>query len=312
MKLDITLGPFVNDPLRSVQLGVLAEKLGFNGVWITHDPLWENSWVVCGGLASNTERIEVGPGIVNPYSSTVVEIAMGSSTLQNMSRGRANLGVGPGSKKMLEESGLGHRDLLQTLDSTIDYLKRELNPETSTLRVKPVREVPVFVGCQSPRLLERIGRWKVGGLILLTPPGYAGVALKHISRGYGGPLDEQFRSKQIASILCAVDKDENEARKNFAKFIVHILKYLAPGQLEYLSIDRKTIAEAEKSYAEGGWEALPSRIYELGAVGVEDVIRKTEALEKVGFTRVKIGSPLGGDLEKALELLASDVLPHFR
>ncbi|MEM4716981.1 MAG: hypothetical protein QW777_06750, partial [Candidatus Caldarchaeum sp.] len=61
-----------------------------------------------------------------------------------------------------------------------------------------------------------------------------------------------------------------------------------------------------------GWEALPSRIYELGAVGVEDVIRKIEALEKVGFTRIKIGSPLGRDLEKTLELLASDVLPHFR
>lgn len=78
-----------------------------------------------------------------------------------------------------------------------------------------------------------------------------------------------------------------------------------------MSIDQKTVADVEYLYSEQGWEALPSKIYELGAVGVEDSIRKIEALRKIGFTRVKISSPLGSDLESSMRLLASDVLPHF-
>lgn len=162
MKIDIILGPFVNDPLRAVYLGVLAAKNGFNAIWVTHDPLWENSWMICGAIVSNTMIVEIGPGIVNPYSSSVVEIATGASNVQNLSRGRANLVIGVGFTKMLEERGLSHKDVLKILDVAIDYLRNELNPVTSDLKVKPHQIVLLFNGCQSPKLLERIGKWRVG------------------------------------------------------------------------------------------------------------------------------------------------------
>ncbi|MEM4494620.1 MAG: LLM class flavin-dependent oxidoreductase [Candidatus Caldarchaeum sp.] len=312
LKFDLTVGPFLECPKNAVELSIYSEKLGFNGVWVTHDPLWENSWVIAGGIAANTSKIQVGPGIVNPFSSTKVEIAMGAATLQNLSNGRAVLGFGPGSRKMLEESGLRHVNLLQTLDESVTYLKEVLNPATSPLKSKPVKPVEIYIGCQSPTMLRRIGKWRVGGLMLLTPPSFGEDALRYVKEGYSGQIPSDFPGNQIASILCSIDTDENNARKSFAKFIIHILRYLAEVQLRKISLDYDDVVLLEQIYREEGWEALPEKIYSLGAVGVEGLIKTVENLHSLGFTRFKIGSPLGPEPRNAVKLIAEKVLSYFR
>ncbi len=312
LKFDLTVGPFLGGPKHAVELGVYSEKLGFNGVWVTHDPLWENSWVIAGGIAANTTKIQVGPGIVNPFSSTKVEIAMGAATLQNLSHGRAVLGFGPGSRKMLEESGLGHVNLLRTLDESVIYLKEALNPATSQLKSKPVKPVEIYIGCQSPNMIRRIGKWRVGGLVLLTPPSFGEDALKYVRESYEGQPPPDFPENQIASILCSIDTDETNARKSFAKFIIHILKYLSEAQLRKISLEYGEVVLLERVYREEGWEALPEKIYSLGAVGVEGLIKTVENLRNVGYTRFKIGSPLGPDVQKAVKLISEKVISYFR
>ena len=64
---------------------------------------WDNTWVVCGAIAGSTVRIRVGPGIVNPYSCSMPEIAMGAASLDNLSNGRCVLGIGSGAKHLLLE-----------------------------------------------------------------------------------------------------------------------------------------------------------------------------------------------------------------
>lgn len=312
LKFDLTVGPFLECPKNAVELSIYSEKLGFNGVWVTHDPLWENSWVIAGGIAANTSRIQVGPGIVNPFSSTKVEIAMGAATLQNLSNGRAVLGFGPGSRKMLEESGLRHVNLLQTLDESVTYLKKALNPATSPLKSKPVKPVEIYIGCQSPNMIRRIGKWRVGGLVLLTPPSFGEDALQYVKEGYEGQPPPDFPENQIASILCSIDIDETNARKSFAKFIIHILRYLSEAQLRKISLDYSEVVSLERLYREEGWEALPEKIYSLGAVGVESLIKTVERLRDIGYTRFKIGSPLGSDAQNAVKLIAEKVINYFR
>ncbi len=83
-------------PLEICHLAVKAEKLGFNAVWMAHDLLSDNAWVICGAIANSTSKIMVGPGIVNPYSCSLPEIAMAAASLDNLSKGRCLLGIGPG------------------------------------------------------------------------------------------------------------------------------------------------------------------------------------------------------------------------
>ncbi|MDW8063599.1 MAG: LLM class flavin-dependent oxidoreductase [Candidatus Caldarchaeum sp.] len=312
MKFGLTFGPFIKNPYNAVELAIRTDRLGYDAAWVTHDPLWENSWVVSGAIGYATKNIKVGPAIVNPYSSSLVEIAMGAFTLNNLTNGRAVLGFGPGSKKMLEEAGFSHVELLTTMDKAVEYLKKALNPSTSNLRIKSVSRIPLFIGCQSPKLLQRVGKWQVGALILLTPPSYGVEALKHVWEGAQKAKTQPDLENIVASVLCSVSKDEQLARKAFASFIMHILDYLSTSQLDFNGLTRSEILSLKDKYSQEGWEGLPEKVYELGAIGVEGLMKTLETLRGAGYRQVKIGSPLGHDIHESVSLIASHILPHFK
>ncbi len=312
MKFDITFGPFTGDPRQITELAILAERLGYSTAWITHDPLWDNSWIICCSIGYATNTLKIGPAIVNPYSSSLVEIAMAATTLNNLTGGRALLGFGPGSKKMLGESGLQHVNLLSTMDQSIKYLKKALSPSTSNLKQKTSTPIPIYFGCQSPKLLERVGMWGVGGLILLTPPSYGAEALRLIRRGAVEAGHQNTEGEIIASILCSINRDEQEARKAFASFIIHIMEHLSPHQLSTLQLGPAEIESLKKKYSEEGWEALPEKIFKLGAVGLEGYYKTVEMLQTYGYNRVKVGTPLGPDKREAINLFAEEIIPNFK
>jgi len=298
-------------PSEICRLAVRAEKLGFNAVWMAHDLLWDNAWVICGAVANSTSRIGVGPGIVNPYSCSLPEIAMAAGSLDNLSNGRCVLGVGPGAKRLLLDGNIEQTQVMRKLEQTIDYLKKTLKPNSEILRINLNRTVPLHVGCQSPRLLEHIGRWGVGALPLLTPPSYASKAFASMKKGAEEAGMELRRQELVASIFVSLARDENDAARTFADFITSILKHLSPYQLEELRISANEVSEIVGRYPEEGWEMLPSKIFQLGAVGVENCIKALDEVAHAGFTRAKIGSPLGPEKEVAMEIFAKDVAQHF-
>src|SRR5713226_1983108 len=71
-----------------VELARAAERAGFAQFWVSHDLFLRHVWVILAAVAQATERIEIGSGIVNPYSANLAEIAMGAATLDELSQGR--------------------------------------------------------------------------------------------------------------------------------------------------------------------------------------------------------------------------------
>src|SRR3989442_3271857 len=193
MLFDVSFTSASGAPGQVCELASLSEKIGFHSVWMAHDLLWDNAWVVCGAIARSTTRIFVGPGIVNPYSSTPSEIAMAAATLDNISGGRCILGIGPGARLMLQEGGIEQTHVIRTLGKAIGYLKDTLSPDSTSLHVPTSHRIPIYVGCQSPKLLEHVGMWQVGALPLPTPPSHACNAIPAIKTAYqratGGGAD---------------------------------------------------------------------------------------------------------------------------
>jgi 5,10-methylenetetrahydromethanopterin reductase len=299
-------------PSEICRLAVKAEALGFNAVWMAHDLLWDNAWVICGAIANSTSRVKVGPGIVNPYSCSLPEIAMAAASLDNLSNGRCMLGIGPGARRLLLDGNIRQTQVIGRLGEAVRYLKETLRPGAGILKIDMERAIPIYVGGQSPRLLEHIGRWGVGALPLLTPPSYASKAFALMKRGAEETGIELKKRDLVASLLVSLAKDENKAMKTFADFITSILRHLSPHQLHELQMSREDVAEVVRRYSEKGWETLPSKVYELGAVGVENCIKAFEEVADAEFTRAKFGGPLGPDREIALEIFAKDVVPHFK
>lgn len=83
-------------------LGIRAEELGYDGVWLGE--LWRSSSVVhLTNIAAQTENIDIGTAILNVFSRTPAVLAMTASSLDTVSGGRFRLGVGTSTQKAIED-----------------------------------------------------------------------------------------------------------------------------------------------------------------------------------------------------------------
>ncbi len=173
----------VEDPREVLDLGSLAEKLGFDSVWVM-DHLFNVGFVrdrlddrpyyhplgILSALSSMTERITLGTSVmVLPYHNPV-ELAKYVATLDQLSRGRVILGVGAGALAAeFEALGIPMSQRRVLTDESIEIM-RELwtNEEASfesdrwsfsgvKFSPKPFQPsgVPIWVGGSSPGARRR-------------------------------------------------------------------------------------------------------------------------------------------------------------
>lgn len=145
-----------------------AEALGYSFVWANDDRLQKDPFGVLAAIALATERVQLGPGVTNPYSRHPALVAASIATLDELSDGRAVLGLGAG--------GTNHRTLgveraapVATLRETIRLVRGLLGGKTVTIEGRIVArdavldfeprraEVPIYLGARGPRMLELAG-----------------------------------------------------------------------------------------------------------------------------------------------------------
>ena len=105
MQFDLSLSPFDISVSDLVHAARVAETEGFDGVW-TYDHVSGvaargesvlDPWVVLSAIAVATERIRLGPLVLNATARHPAHIAVAAATLQELSGGRLNLGMGAGA-----------------------------------------------------------------------------------------------------------------------------------------------------------------------------------------------------------------------
>jgi 5,10-methylenetetrahydromethanopterin reductase len=104
-----------------VDLGRLADELGYSRCWVYDEGLaTRDVYVTLAAIAAGTSRIELGPGITNPYTRHVGQTAAAVATLDEMSGGRAFLGIGAGGSLTLDPLGIARRAPLQAVCESIE------------------------------------------------------------------------------------------------------------------------------------------------------------------------------------------------
>ena len=85
-----------------VSLAVLAESLGYDRCWVYDEGLaTRDVYVTMTAIAVATSRIEIGPGITNAYTRHPATTAAAIASVDELSGGRAFLGVGAGGSLTL-------------------------------------------------------------------------------------------------------------------------------------------------------------------------------------------------------------------
>src|SRR6266516_5900729 len=82
---------------RLVEMTKLAEDSGFEYAWIWDSHvLWQDIYPIFALQATNTKRIRLGPCVTNPATRDVTVTASALATLNEISGGRMDCGIGRG------------------------------------------------------------------------------------------------------------------------------------------------------------------------------------------------------------------------
>jgi probable F420-dependent oxidoreductase len=172
---------------RSLQSAIdrvkLAESLGYESVYVTHIAGRE-SLTVLTAYALATERIRVGSGVVPIYTRTPATMAQTAATVDELSGGRLNLGLGVSHRPVVE----GWHG--QTIDRPVAEMREYVAIVRAILRgedpsqgekwrtgfhlvgLDPRPDLPIYIAALSPAMLRLAGEVADGVVLWLCNPNY--------------------------------------------------------------------------------------------------------------------------------------------
>ena len=160
MKFGVTMFP---NSLADVASGArLAEEMGFDYVGIADSQsLARELYVTLGVVAASTERVMLGPTVSNPVTRHPAVAASAIASINELSKGRAFLGLGSGDSAVLN---LGLRPArLAELHHYIQSVREMLAGETAEYRGDRAHvrwsstAIPVAMSAEGPRTLAMAG-----------------------------------------------------------------------------------------------------------------------------------------------------------
>ena len=181
----------VDPPSVFVDLARAVEASGADHLFVADSSLHGRAvWPYLTLAATATERLRLGTGITHPLSRHPAVTANAAATLDEISGGRAVLGIGSGDRPLLE---LGLRPSpVETLEDAIRGIRALLEGQTVTgaglarasLLHPPERLVPIVVAASGPRTLRMAGRMADGVLMQVgTDPRCVEVAVREVIDG---------------------------------------------------------------------------------------------------------------------------------
>jgi 5,10-methylenetetrahydromethanopterin reductase len=201
-----------------------AERAGFATLWFAENPFGRGALPALTACALATERIRLGVGVFNPFNRHPTLIAMEMATLDELSDGRAVVGIGSGIK--VSQMGLpGHRRIAATRDA-IHIVKRLLHGELvsyagTMFSIQNVRldfslrrpAMPVFMAAMGEQALRLCGEVADGLMISnMAPRAFTRRAVEIAARAAtaGG---RSSHGETIQYVPCAIDESGAVARQ---------------------------------------------------------------------------------------------------
>lgn len=312
-----------------LRLVALAEEAGYSELWYTDIRLETDAYVNLGLAAHQTKRLLLGPGVSDPYSRHPVLLAASMATLDQVSGGRAQLGLGTGSA--LDKIGLVQDRPVRALREAIEIIRLLLSGEagkydgeifrvsTGKLNFTPVRpSIPIFVASHSRQTLKLSG--KIADGVLLANMGRREAIDSAIAIIHEGELEANKQSGSAAVHLrleACISDDERSALDAMRGRLATRLTNTYPkwDHLEELGIEAtqglKDAAAAKDSAAVAAQLSDDDVRSSTLAGSVEQVTAHLLSLMAPGITKVTI-RPLtfkGQPLESVITKFIGDVWP---
>jgi 5,10-methylenetetrahydromethanopterin reductase len=158
----------------NIRLGVLAEQLGFDTVWVADSPvLWRELWVNMTGIALATGRVRLGSAVTSGVTRHPSVTASAALSLGELTGGRLLLGLGNGDSS-LATSGSGRPQTIAEFRTTLAAFRALLAGNAAKVGTAEFRHawagdtrVPIYVAATGPRMLELAGEMADGVIMMV-------------------------------------------------------------------------------------------------------------------------------------------------
>lgn len=278
-----------------------VEALGFESAWTQEQVLGTMPQLspieTMTFAAACTDRLRLGCAVLVTTLHNPVHLAKSLSTLDQMSRGRLEIGVGTGGKgRMFAAFGVDPERFVGRFTEGLELMKqlwtrprvnfdgRFWQLEDASMEPKPFQKPhpPIWFGGSSPAALRRAVRHGNGFF------------------GAGSSPTEQF-AEQVRTVVTALAEQERDA----AEFPIAKRVYVAVDDSPARGRERMNAA-LERLYGRR------SATIESAAVAgtPDDCVRALREVEAAGAQRILL-SPMFDHVEQT-ERLAAEVLPRLR
>ena len=142
---------------------VRADSAGLDEVWVADEGVPREPVPVLCYAAARTQHIRLGVGITSPFLRHPGAIGSTLATLDELSNGRAMLGIGVGGGLSLDPFGLHVERPVAAVRDAIRIARGVIRREPCDgyeppQHAGPARDVPIFVGARGEQLLRLASR----------------------------------------------------------------------------------------------------------------------------------------------------------
>jgi 5,10-methylenetetrahydromethanopterin reductase len=315
----------------------LAEMSNYAKVWLADERFYREVYSCLAVFAANTSRVALGPCVTDPFTRHPALTAMAIATLDEISGGRAVLGIGAGVSGFAE-LGIERRkppramremiELVRALlgGGRVDFDGEVISFRDGRLSFKPVRaNIPIYVASNGP-----LGQRMAGSLadaVIMEACGSVDEAralraevLRGVERAGRGPNEV----KLIARLNACVAVDGRTARDTLRP---HVARLLGRGSLKLATTEQQALTLpatavagiGDAPYADGVKPYLPllplvtDRHVDAFTLGgtVEDIVAHAVALRGAGIDSFIIRplAPQGGSVDDVIETFGKTIWP---
>lgn len=311
-----------NEPALKVgYLAKLAEDAGFDTIWITDHYNNRDVYSTLAILSLATSRVKLGTGVTNPYTRNVAVTASSIGSINEISGGRAILGIGPGDKATFDAMGIAWEKPLSAVRESVRALRELLaKKRVNAYGMKgaqlafPPGKIPIYIGAQGPKMLEMAGMIADGVLVNASHPDDFKYAVPLIREGAKKAGRDPEEVEIAAYTSFSADKNGDKAA-NEAKIVVAFIVAGSPETvLSRHGIKPEVAAAVSGAIARGDFGSALGAVSDemINAFSVsgtpDDCRARVEDLLATGVTQIVVGSPIGPNKERSIKLIGKEIL----
>ncbi len=218
------------DPRQAARYAQAAEDAGFQDVWFPDHYFIREVYAALALAAAATRRVGLGTAVTSPYLRHPALLASAVATIDEISEGRAILGLGVGGHEFPGQLNTSLARPLAVCREAVGIVRRLLAGETVTtegkifsvrgarLHFTPSRRVPLYLAARGPQMLALAGELADGVITHGTNASYLTRARDRVTEGLarvgrlGGAVDLTLMGEVAITDDLARERERLRAR----------------------------------------------------------------------------------------------------